>query len=91
MKKKQDGLSSMVLPLGVMLLVGYLFFSLFQNQTAVNQKKQELLALQAQLEEQNAINQEMTRSLSDGEDAIIERIAREQGYVQPNERVFVGY
>ncbi len=91
MKKKQDGLSSVVLPLGVMLLVGYLFFSLFQNQTAVNQKKQELLALQAQLEEQNAINQEMTRSLSDGEDAIIERIAREQGYVQSNERVFVGY
>ena len=34
-------------------------------------------------------NEELKRSLADGEDAIIERIAREQGYAKPNERVFV--
>ena len=31
----------------------------------------------------------MSGTLDQGEDAIIERYAREQGYAKPNERVFV--
>ena len=32
---------------------------------------------------------QLQRTLDDGEDAIIERIAREQGYAKPNERIWV--
>ena len=34
-------------------------------------------------------NAELSGTLDQGEDAIIERYAREQGYAKPNERVFV--
>lgn len=79
------------MPAAILLLAGYLLVNLLHNQAAISAKQQELAQLQAQLTEQNALNQELTRSLADGEDAIIERIAREQGYAQPNERIFVGY
>lgn len=91
MNKKHGGLSGWVMPILVLLLVGYLLIDLLHNQAAISAKQQELAQVQAQLAEQNAVNQELTRSLADGEDAIIERIAREQGYAQPNERIFVGY
>ena len=34
-------------------------------------------------------NAELSSTLDQGDSAIIERYAREQGYVRPNERVFV--
>ena len=39
-----------------------------------------------ELKEENA---ELRRILDEGEDAIIERIAREQDYAKPNERIFI--
>ena len=89
--KKHVSISSRALPILALLVIGYLLVSLWQNQTAINAKQQELAAVQQQLTAQNAVNQELSRSLEDGEDAIIERIAREQGYARPNERIFVGY
>lgn len=91
MHKKHGGISAWAMPALVLLLAGYLLVSLFHNQTAIGTKQRELAEMQAQLAEQNAVNQELERSLADGDDAIIERIAREQGYAQPNERIFVGY
>lgn len=91
MNKKHGGISGWAMPVAVLLLAGYLLVSLFHNQTIIGTKQRELTEMQAQLAEQNAVNQELERSLADGDNAIIERVAREQGYAQPNERIFVGY
>lgn len=88
MKKHGLRLGRLV-PLVVFLLCCSLFISLVRYQVAISSKKQELANVQNQLSEQLAQNEELKRSLADGEDAIIERIAREQGYAKPNERVFV--
>ena len=56
-----------------LIICGSLFINLVQNQ------------LSAQLTE----NAELSGTLEQGESAIIERYAREQGYAKPNERVFV--
>ena len=45
--------------------------------------------MQNQLSNQLTENAELSNTLEQGEDAIIERYAREQGYAKPNERVFV--
>lgn len=87
---KEHGLRlGRLVPLVVFLLCCSLFISLVRYQVAISSKKQELANVQNQLSEQLAQNEELKRSLADGEDAIIERIAREQGYAKPNERVFV--
>lgn len=75
----------------VMVMFCSLLVSLLQNKAAISLKERELNEVQQQLVTQQALNQELTRALADDEDAIIERIAREQGYALPNERVFIGY
>ena len=44
---------------------------------------------QNQLSAQLTENAELSGTLEQGDSAIIERYAREQGYAKPNERVFV--
>lgn len=73
----------------VVLLFCWLFFSLIQCQITISSKRQELAGVQEQLSVQLAKNEELSRSLDDGEDAIIERIARDEGYAKPNERIWV--
>lgn len=75
-------------PVIIAALCGYLFINVLQCQMTISTKRQELAAIETELSEQQAQNEELSRSLSDGEDAIIERIAREQGYARPNERIF---
>ena len=70
-------------------LCGYLFFLLIQYQVSIASKQQELQSLQDQLTAQETTNAELSSTLDQGDSAIIERYAREQGYVRPNERVFV--
>lgn len=89
MVKRKGFFPSWLVPLGVAILCGYLFFTLIGCQVAISSKQQELASVQAQVESQEAVNEELQRALDDGETAIIERIAREQGYAKPNERVFV--
>ena len=57
----------------------------------ISSKRQELEAVQAQLESQQQQNDELSRVLESGTDLeIIERVARDKlGYAKPNERVFV--
>lgn len=89
--RKHGSISSWVLPFIALLLFGYLLASLFQNHAAISSKQQELSELEARLEAQETVNQELSRSLNDDTQDIIERIAREQGYAEPNERIFIGY
>ncbi len=76
---------------GVLVLFLYLLAALLHNQAVISTRSRELADAEQRLEAQQALNQELTRALADDEDAIIERIAREQGYAKPNERVFIGY
>lgn len=66
-----------------------MFVGLVRNQVSIAVKQQELQSLKNQLAAQVTENAELSGTLDQGEDAIIERYAREQGYAKPNERVFV--
>lgn len=78
-----------LLPLAVAALFCSLFFTLIQCQITIGSKQQELAAVREQLSAQQAQNEELGRALADGKDAIIERIARADGYAKPNERIWV--
>lgn len=87
--KKHGLIPAWLVPVGVLLVCGALFANLIRCQVAISSKEQELASVQAQLAAQVAANDELQRALDSGEDAIIERIAREQGYAKPNERIFI--
>ena len=89
MKKRKGLLPGWLVPLAFVALCGYLFFLLIQYQVSIASKQQELQSLQDQLTAQETTNAELSSTLDQGDSAIIERYAREQGYVRPNERVFV--
>ena len=55
----------------------------------LTQTYQVQLVAETQLVTIKAENAELRRILDEGEDAIIERIAREQDYAKPNERIFI--
>ncbi len=90
-KKNKGSISSFVGWLLVVCLLGSLLISFIRNQVEIASKRQELTALQEQVQLQLAENTELTRLLEDGtEQEIIERIARDRlGYAKPGERVFV--
>ena len=89
--RKHKVIPAWLVPLVVVLLCAYLVINLIHTQVTISTKRQELAAVNTELSAQLAKNEELSRSLADGEDAIIERIAREQGYAKPNERIFVDY
>lgn len=89
MHKRHGRLPKWLLVAAFMALCGYLFISLIHYQVSIGSKQQELLSVQNQLSNQLTENAELSNTLEKGEDAIIERYAREQGYAKPNERVFV--
>ena len=72
-----------------LIICGSLFINLVQYQVSIASKQQELQLVQNQLSTQLTENAELSGTLEQGESAIIERYAREQGYAKPNERVFV--
>lgn len=72
-----------------LIICGSLFINLVQYQVSITSKQQELQSVQNQLSAQLTENAELSGTLEQGESAIIERYAREQGYAKPNERVFV--
>ena len=90
-EKKKGGISSLVLRLGLAALAAYLVVGMVFNQVEIAAKRQQLEAVEQQLEAQQAQNDELSRILQSGTDEeIVERVARDQlGYAKPNERVFV--
>ena len=89
-EKARRGLLPWWITVPVFLLVcGSLFVNLVQYQVSIASKQQELQSVQNQLGAQLTENAELSGTLEQGESAIIERYAREQGYAKPNERVFV--
>ena len=91
MHKKKHVVLGLLLRLGALALGIYLVVGLVVNQVAISSKQQALAAAQAQLEQQQAENEDLARILQSGDEMkIIERIARDRlGYAMPDERVFV--
>ena len=89
-QKRPPVLPKVLVQAGLVLVGGYLVAGLVFNQVQISSKRQELEAVQAQLESQQQ-NDELSRVLESGTDLeIIERVARDKlGYAKPNERVFV--
>jgi cell division protein DivIC len=75
------------------LAFGVLLFSMLaayvSNQVTIRAKKTELENLYEQIDQQQALNEEMERILSGDSDEVTEWIARDSfGYAAPNERVY---
>jgi len=76
----------------VACLLAFSCFSLiYVNKISqINKQQQKLESIEQQCVELEAKNAELQEVLDSGdEDAYIERVARENGYVKPNERVYV--
>ncbi len=71
------------------LLLASMVGAYISNQVTINAKRAELDALNQQISQQQADNEEMQRILSGDPDEVTEWIARDAyGYAAPNERVF---
>ncbi len=89
-KKRRGLINSLLAPCLVLLMGGYLIWSLIYNQVQISAKRQELAAVQTQLAAQQADNEELSRQLEESDEEIIEQVARDElGYAKPSERVFV--
>jgi cell division protein FtsB len=70
----------------VFLLIG----SIAKEASELSAKKQEKAQLETQLAEQNAENEAMADKLSNGDtDELKEQIAREDGYIKPDEQLVI--
>ncbi|MBU3805850.1 MAG: septum formation initiator family protein [Candidatus Fournierella pullistercoris] len=90
-EKKSLTVSTLTGAVLVVAIFGYLVVGMVLNQVEINAKRQQLEAVQQQLDAQLAENEELSRILESGTDEeLIERVARDKlGYARPNERVFV--
>ena len=87
--KRHGILPRWLVPLCILALCGYLFLMRIGCQVTISSRQQQLSEMQTQLVTIKAENAELRRILDEVEDAIIERIAREQDYAKPNERIFI--
>lgn len=90
-KRKQNGITSLLIKLAVAGASVYLVVSFVSGQLQVSEKQRKLAELDIKLETQTEQNAELERLMESGdEDAYVERMAREKlGYARPDERVFV--
>lgn len=91
MAKKEGSRKNFILRLCIFAFVAYAALLLVDMQITLSERKQDLDALQVQLEAQRLANKELERQLIQGVDEeYIERVAREKlEFVAPGERVFI--
>lgn len=88
-KRRQLRLLRAFVRLVFVLLLASMVGAYISNQVTINSKRAELDALNQQISQQQAANEEMQRILSGDSDEVTEWIARDSyGYAAPNERVF---
>ena len=74
----------------VAALTIYLAVSFFSAYKDINEKKEELSALQTKKEEMVQQNKDIEKSIKENDEAAIaEKYARENGYVKTDERVYI--
>ena len=89
---KQKHRGSLLIKFAVFCLTIIVLLSLLERQMQIAEKREQLEALQTQLEIQELENQELRGALEDEEGLrrYAEKRAREElDYVKPNERVFI--
>ncbi len=90
-KKSRNKFSTLLTLIIVLAIIGYFAYSLVSTQIDITQKTKEYELLLNEVEDQKAMNVELSRIVeSDDEAAYMERIAREKlGYAKPGELFFV--
>ena len=90
-RKKPRINTSLFLAVAAFAIVCYFFISFFHLRTQVSAKQAELAEVQAQVQQQQAKNEDLEQLLESGDfDAFVEKRARDEdlGYVYPDERVY---
>lgn len=78
-----------VIQLGVVCIAVFFAVSLIHLQLQIRDREERLDAIRSQISEQQAANDALRDQVENGvSDDYIASIAREHGYVMPNERVF---
>lgn len=86
-KKKRK--YSFLLLIGLILLVGYIAIVIVNDRMTISQRQKEKAALQAQLEQQTNENAELQAFAdSENKEDYMKKKARDQGYVEPGEKVY---
>lgn len=89
-QRKRHGVPTLALRGAFVVLLISMVAAYVSDQVEISSRRQELAAVQAQLVQQDADNEELSRLLEGDDQEILERIARDTyGYAAPNERVFV--
>ena len=89
-KIKWNYKKSLVLIAASFILIPCFVFSLIKISTDIKKEQQMVESIAQQCDALEAENAELEAMLESGDkDAYIERVARENGYVKPNERVYV--
>lgn len=89
-QKVKTARSGFLLRAAFVLLLISMFATYISDQMAISSKRQQLAAVQAQVAQQQQLNEELARVLEGDDDEINERMARDvYGYAAPNERVFI--
>lgn len=86
-KTKRAGFMTKII---VLVLLIYLATSLLDQSARLNTAKQQLTDLQYEVSVQTQKNAELSDALEHSDDpAVLERVAREKGYVREGERIMV--
>lgn len=89
-KKKRTAPVSIVVFILCACIVLYFVVSIIKKQVEINESKNTRDELVSVLESQKVENSELEVAISEGdESALAEEYARENGYVMPDERVYV--
>lgn len=87
--KEQSIFMTLVFTVAAALAI-YFAVSFFSAYKEINEKKEELSALQTQKEEQVQLNKDIEKTIKENDEAAIaEKYARENGYVKTDERVYI--
>ncbi len=74
----------------IVFVLGSLFVAYAANKIQIDSQQQALEAVQVQVAQQQADNEELQYTLGSGDLEMLERIARDQyDYAAPNERIFI--
>lgn len=85
-KKRQH---SFILSLAIITVTGCLAISLVKLQININSQEKAVEQAQAAYEQQLAENEELKAMMDGDSDELIERVARENGYMYPDEKLFI--
>lgn len=70
--------------------IGYVLFTLIALQVSIVQKRREVKTLEAQVAEQEIINEETRKTLDESDqEELIRRFAENQGYAYQGEKIFI--